>query len=387
MLQRDWFVARARHYPSTLDAALFGNAIPPAVVENLIAATRAGVAPLQRYHRLRKDALHLDTYHMHDGSVPIVEFDRRYEYGAVLDWLVASVAPLGPAHQADVRRAFDGRWIDVCENPGKRSDAYSAAVYGVHPYMLLNYNETLDAVFTLAHEMGHSMHTLLSHAHQPFVCSDYTIFVAEVPSTLSEALFLDFMLKRADDPRERVVLLQHAIDSIVGTFYTQVLFADFELEAHRLVERGEPVTADALGALHGAASRLSRRRDRLRRPLARHLGADPALLQFALLRLPKHATCFASTARLAADLLGDDEARRADTVGRTRPAQGRRQRPADGPAAPRGGRPRRAGHGAGRRDAGSTASCRIWSGPWRRCSRRHPDVLHASATGRAAHAG
>ncbi len=316
VLQRDWFVARARRYETTLDAALFGNAIPPAVVENLLAATRAGVAPLQRYHQLRRRALGLETYHMYDGSVPIVEFDRKYEYAEVLDWLVASVAPLGLDYQADMRRAFDGRWIDVYENPGKRSGAYSAAVYGVHPYMLLNYNETLDAVFTLAHEMGHSMHTLRSHAHQPFVYSDYTIFVAEVPSTLSEALFLEFMLQRADDPRERVVLLQHAIDSIVGTFYTQVLFADFELEAHRLVERGEPVTADVLGALY---------MERLRAYHGDAVDYDD-LSRVTWARIPhffnspyyvyQYATCFASTARLVADLLGDDAGRREATVAR-----------------------------------------------------------------------
>src|SRR5207253_1974361 len=116
--------------------------------------------------------------------------------------------------------------------------------------MLLNYNDTLDAVFTLAHEMGHSMHTILSNAHQPFVYSAYTIFVAEVPSTLSEALFLEYMLAKATDERERIVLLQHAIDGIVGTFYTQVMFADFELQAHRLAERGRPVTAEGLGEIY-----------------------------------------------------------------------------------------------------------------------------------------
>src|SRR5258705_12830252 len=157
--------------------------------------------------------------------------------------------PLGPEYQKNVRQAFEGRWIDVYENPGKRSGAYSAPVYGVHPYMLLNYNDTLDAGFTLSHEMGHSMHTLLSNAHQPFVYSAYTIFVAEVPSTLSEALFLEFMLERATDDREKIVLLQHAIDGIVSTFYTQVMLADYELQAHRLVEGDRPVTADALGEI------------------------------------------------------------------------------------------------------------------------------------------
>ena len=136
-----------------------------------------------------------------------------------------------------VARAFRSRWIDVYENDGKRSGAYSAPVYGVHPYMLLNYNDTLDALFTLAHEMGHSIHTMLSHETQPFVYSDYTIFVAEVPSTLSEALLLDYLLARATTPQERIVLLQHAIDEIAGTFYTQVMFADFELQVHRSSSR------------------------------------------------------------------------------------------------------------------------------------------------------
>ena len=161
----------------------------------------------------------------------------RYAYDEVGDWIVDSVRPLGAEYQRRVRTAFDGRWIDVFENAGKRSGAYSAPVYGAHPYMLLNYNETLDAVFTLAHEMGHSMHTMLSHQAQPFVYAGYTIFVAEVPSTLSEALFLELMLERATSREQRAMLLQHAIDSIAGTFYTQVMFADFELQAHRLVEQ------------------------------------------------------------------------------------------------------------------------------------------------------
>ena len=155
-----------------------------------------------------------------------------------------------------MRAAFAGRWIDVYENQGKRSGAYSAPVYGAHPYMLLNYNDTLDAVFTLAHEMGHSIHTLLSHETQPFVYAGYTIFVAEVPSTLSEALLLDLMLERATTREERIVLLQHAIDGIVGTFYNQVLFADFELQAHRLVEQDQPVTSDDLSSIY---ARLARR--------------------------------------------------------------------------------------------------------------------------------
>ena len=200
--QRDWFHARSRGYPTTLDAALHGNAIPRAVVDNLIATTRAGVEPLRRYHRLRRRALGLDRYCPYDFSIPIIGWDRRYAYDDVLAPIVESVARLGPEYQGRMWRGFRERWIDVYENDGKRSGAYSASVYGVHPYMLLNWTDTLDDVFTLAHEMGHSMHTMLSHERQPFVYSDYTIFVAEVPSTLNEALLLEHLLARATERDE-----------------------------------------------------------------------------------------------------------------------------------------------------------------------------------------
>jgi oligoendopeptidase F len=255
VLQRDWFHARARGYASTLDAALHGNNIPTSVVENLITATKEGVEPLRRYHRLRRRVLGVDSYRLFDVFVPLVEHDARYPYDEVGAWVVDSVAPLGPEYQRMVRGGFEGRWIDVFENAGKKSGAYSAPVYGTHPYMLLNYNETLDAIFTLAHEMGHSMHTWLAHEAQPFIYAGYTIFVAEVPSTLNEALFLDLMLERVRTPAERAVLLQHAIDSIASTFYAQVLFADFELQAHRLVEQDEPVTADRLNAMYAGLLR------------------------------------------------------------------------------------------------------------------------------------
>src|SRR3712207_4426597 len=155
-------------------------------------------------------------------------------------------APLGSAYQDRMRSGFRGGWLDVYENEGKRSGAYSAPVYGTHPYMLLNYTDTLDDVFTLAPEMGHSMHTILSHETPPFIYSNSTIFVAEVPSTLSEALLLDYMLERSTNAVEGIVLLQHAIDNITSTFYTQVMFADFELQAHRLAEQDKPITSEIL---------------------------------------------------------------------------------------------------------------------------------------------
>jgi len=316
VLQRDWFIAQARGYRSSLEAALHGNNIPTAVVETLIETTKAGTEPLRRYHRLRKKVLGLDSYHSYDTTIPLVDFDRKYKYEDVLEWLPASVEPLGAAYQTELRDVLFGDWIDVYENPGKRSGAYSAPVYGVHPYMLLNYNDTLDAVFTLAHEMGHSMHTVLSHAHQPFVYAGYTIFVAEVPSTLNEALFLDYMLARATDERERIVLLQHAIDGIVATFYTQVLFADYELQAHRLVEQGRPVTAEALGAIyftllkayHGDAfdyDELSR----ITWARIPHFFSTPYYVY-------QYATCFASSAQLMKQLRSGSGAERAAGIDR-----------------------------------------------------------------------
>ncbi|HEY2905001.1 MAG TPA: oligoendopeptidase F, partial [Vicinamibacterales bacterium] len=316
VLQRDWFHAQARGYASTLEAALHGNNIPPSVVENLITTTKAGTEPLRRYHRLRKRVLGLESYHTYDTTIPLVDLDRKYPYDDVLEWLPASVSALGAGYQRQLRDVLFGDWIDVYENPGKRSGAYSAPVYGVHPYMLLNYNDTLDAVFTLAHEMGHSMHTLLSNAHQPFVYSNYEIFVAEVPSTLSEALFLDYMLEHAGDDRERIVLLQHAIDGIASTFYTQVMFADYELQAHRLVEEGKPVTADALAdiyfgllkAYHGDAMDY----DELSRVTwARipHFYSTPYYVY-------QYATCFASSAELIKQLSSETVGNRAATIER-----------------------------------------------------------------------
>ena len=248
--QRDWFLAQSRRYESTLDQALDGNAIPRSVVEQLIETTRAGVEPLRRYHRLRKRALGLAEYHLYDGSIPLVAEDFRYPYDEAASTILASVEPLGEEYERKMEEALGGRWIDVYESPGKRSGAYSAGVYGVHPYMLLNYNATLDDLFTLAHELGHTLHTMLAHESQPFVYSRYTIFVAEVASTLGEALLLDHLLSRTGDRAERITLLQHAIDSILGTYYSQVIFAEWELEAHRMVERGEPLTAESLSELY-----------------------------------------------------------------------------------------------------------------------------------------
>ncbi len=250
ILQRDWANAQARNYGSTLEAALDANNVSVSVYENLIERVKTGTAPVKRYFKLRKKTLGLETYHLYDGYIPLVDFDKTYEYDNVASSIIASVKPLGSEYQDKIKQAFKGGWIDVYENEGKTSGAFSAGVYGVHPYILTNYNETLEAMFAVAHEVGHSMHTILSQENQPFATSSYTIFVAEVASTLNEALFLDYMFDHAKDPKERVALLQQAIDNIIGTFYTQVLFADFEWQAHKLAEQGQPITADVIKSLY-----------------------------------------------------------------------------------------------------------------------------------------
>ncbi len=250
VLQRDWFTAQARRYPTTLEARLDGDGIPPEVVETVIAAAVAGAEPLRRYHRLRRRFLGLERYRYFDAYLPILEVDWPLFYDEVRPLVVSSVGVFGDDYRRTVARAFDQRWIDVYENEGKRSGAFSAGVHGVHPFMLLNYADTLEDAFTVAHEMGHTMHTELADRRQPFATSEYTIFVAEVASMTNEDLLRDELLGRTDDPRRRVVLLQHAVDDICSGFYRQTMFARFELEAHRLVERGEPVTAERLQQLY-----------------------------------------------------------------------------------------------------------------------------------------
>jgi oligoendopeptidase F len=306
--ERDWFHARARRYPTTLEAALHGNNIPRGVVDTLIQVAKDGAEPLRRYHRLRKRALGLERYFPYDFSIPLIEWDRRYQYEDSLEPIVDSVAILGGDYQRRMWRGFRERWIDVYENEGKRSGAYSAPVYGVHPYMLMNWSDTLDDVFTLAHEMGHTMHTMLAQEAQPFVYSDYTIFIAEVPSTLSEMLLLEQMLARSSSKDEQIVLLQHAIDNITSTFYTQVMFADFELAAHERVERDEPITADALSALY---------RERFESYYGDSVEME-ALTPATWARIPhffnspyyvyQYATCFASAAKLAREMTVPDPA-------------------------------------------------------------------------------
>ncbi len=316
LCQRDWAEAQARGYESTLEAALDGNNIPTSVVENLIEVAKKGSGPLQRYYALRAKLLGEEKVAIYDGYVSLVPNEKKYPYDEAKKMVLESVKVFGDDYYNTMKKGFESRWIDVYENAGKRSGAYSSGVYGVHPYMLLNYTDGLSDVFTLAHEFGHTMHTVLSNEHQPFVYSDYTIFVAEVASTLNEGLLLDYWLAHTDDPAERINLLQHAIDQIALTFYRQTCFADWELQVHRMAERGEPITSEVLNSLY---------LDLLRQ----YYGPDtdiPELYGATWARIPhfynypyyvyQYATCFASSAQLLKEIRSDDPKVSQDAVQR-----------------------------------------------------------------------
>ena len=249
ILQKGIASKKAYNYDSFLLSHLESDNIPEEIYLNLVNTAKNNTKPLQRYLKLRKKILGLEKYYNFDGSINLIEFDKEYEYNDAKEIVLNSVAPLGKDYVEKMKKAISEGWLDVFEAKGKRTGAYSAGVYGVHPYMLLNYNKTLDSVFTLAHELGHTLHTLYSDENQPFSMADYTIFVAEVASTFNERLLLDYMLENTNDPKERIALLEQEIGNIVGTFYFQALLADYEYQAHKVAEAGEPITAEVLSKI------------------------------------------------------------------------------------------------------------------------------------------
>ena len=249
ILQKGIASKKAYNYDSFLLSHLESDNIPEEIYLNLVNTAKNNTKPLQRYLKLRKKILGLEKYYNFDGSINLIEFDKEYEYDDAKEIVLNSVAPLGKDYVEKMKKAISEGWLDVFEAKGKRTGAYSAGVYGVHPYMLLNYNKTLDSVFTLAHELGHTLHTLYSDENQPFSMADYTIFVAEVASTFNERLLLDYMLENTNNPKERIALLEQEIGNIVGTFYFQALLADYEYQAHKLAEAGEPITAEVLSKI------------------------------------------------------------------------------------------------------------------------------------------
>ena len=247
----DIFTARARKYADTLEAALYGNEIPRSVCDNLIKAVHGRFGAMERYIRLRGRLLGLETVRPYDMYTPIVgDVDMGLPYEEAYAEVVKSLSVMGREYTDQLRAAIDQRWIDVYENRGKTSGAYSTGAYGVHPYVLLNYQPTLDNRMTIAHEMGHAMHTWYSSGAQPYPTSDYSLFVAEVASTCNEMLVMRDLLKTTTDKRQRAYLLNHLLEQFRTTVFRQTQFAEFEMKAHAQAEYGEPLTKDSLCALY-----------------------------------------------------------------------------------------------------------------------------------------
>lgn len=249
IVQKNVASSRARNYESCLDVALENKNVPREVFLSLLEASQENVAPLKRYIELRKKALKLKEYHYYDNSINIVDYNKIFDYDTAKNMVLNSVEPLGKDYQEKLKKAISEGWLDVFETKNKRSGAYSLNIYDVHPYMLLNYQETMDDVFTLAHELGHTLHSMLSSENQPYPTADYTIFVAEVASTFNERLLLDYMLENSDDSLEKIALLEQSLGNIVGTYYIQTLFANYEYEAHKLIEEGKAITPDILDGI------------------------------------------------------------------------------------------------------------------------------------------
>lgn len=245
------FFARARGYESNLAASLDATNVPTAVYHNLIDTVHQHMPTMYRYMALRKKLLGVDELHMYDLYNPIVtEADEKITYEQAKQAVLEAVKPLGEEYGAVVRTAFANRWIDVYENEGKRGGAYSSSAARPHPYMLLNHKETLNSQFTLAHEMGHSMHSYLSMKNQPVVYSDYVIFVAEVASTCNEVLMMQNLLSKTTDKTSRAYLINYFLEQFRTTLYRQTMFAEFELKINELSEAGESLTAEALNKIY-----------------------------------------------------------------------------------------------------------------------------------------
>ncbi len=246
-VKADWFSAKVRKFNSSMEAALFYEDVDKKVYDNLIKCTHESLAPLHRYIALRKKLMGLETLNMYDLYTSIFEdVDISCEYEEACQIVLKGLAPLGEDYLDVVRHAFANRWIDVHETPTKRTGAYSMGVKGVHPYMLLNYQKTTHDIFTIAHEMGHSMHSYYSEKTQPAAKSDYKIFVAEVASTCNEVLLLKYMLKTEKDPKVKKYLLQYYLDMLRTTLYRQTMFAEFEQISHDIAEKNEPFTTEIL---------------------------------------------------------------------------------------------------------------------------------------------
>jgi len=240
---------KSRKYESALDAALFRNNIPTSVFHNLKDVAYDHTEPIKRYLALRKKYLNLDVYHTYDRFIRLAQDDTKYPYEQSKSLFFEAIAHLDKEFVENQHDAVKDGFVDAYPQDGKRTGAYSSGFYGHHPFILLNHDNTLDSVFTLAHEAGHSAHTLFSNAYQPMASSDYTIFVAEIASTFNEHVLLDYLLKKSTTKTQKIALLESAIDGIMSTFYRQTLFATYEFKANQLIEQGIPVTEQTLSQI------------------------------------------------------------------------------------------------------------------------------------------
>jgi len=246
-VNKDVFYARTRKFDNCLHAALDSDNIPLDVYHSLYRTTESSLEGLQSYISLRKRLLKLDEVTSYDLVCPMFpEHDYEVKYDEAVAQVIEAVVPLGNKYVAELKKAFDSRWVDVYETEGKGSGAYSYSTYTAHPFVLMNYNDTVNNLFTLAHEMGHAMHSRLGNATQPYPKARYSIFVAEVASTLNEGLLLNYLLKKVSDSGPRLYLLNRAVDNAVGTFFNQILYAHFELAIHELVEKGGALSPDSM---------------------------------------------------------------------------------------------------------------------------------------------
>lgn len=250
-VKADVFYAKARKYPSAIEASLDDDRVPLKVYDSLIETVHEFLPQMHRYIQLRKKALKLEELHMYDIYVPIVpETKMAITFDQAKDMLLEGLKPLGSDYIKILEEGFQKKWIDVYENEGKTSGAYSWGTYRSHPYVLLNHQDTLDSMFTLAHEMGHSVHTYLSNQKQPHLYAGYKIFVAEVASTLNEALVMEQLLDVTKDPKTLAYLINHYLEQFRGTIFRQTMFAEFEKKIHAVVEEGGALTADSLSEIY-----------------------------------------------------------------------------------------------------------------------------------------
>lgn len=250
-VKRDNFFAKTRHFDSARQAALNNNNIPEAVYDNLVKTVNDNLHLLHRYVRLRKKALGLDELHMYDLYTPLVK-DAKMEvsFKEAQQLVLDSLEPMGEEYKTIVKDGYEKRWIDVHENAGKRSGAYSSGAYGTMPYILMNWQDNVNNLFTLTHEIGHSVHSYYTRENQPYPYADYSIFVAEVASTCNEALLNHYMLQKTTDKKEKLYLLNHHLEGFRGTVFRQTMFAEFEQEIHVRAAKGEPLTPELLTKIY-----------------------------------------------------------------------------------------------------------------------------------------